>query len=168
MNLSKIKGIIEEAKAIFDSSEKTSSDILAFKEVFETYFDVDILQIAHHGSKYSSSENFLNLVKPEYAIISVGKNSYGHPSQEAIDRLNNAGVTTNSIYRTDNNGNILVGVSTVGKLSLVANHVQYTTYKFELWQIVLIGVGASAIIIYSPYLIKFFNVKKKGGKKAKK
>ena len=40
---------------------------------------------------------FLNLIKPEYAIISVGKNSYGHPSQEAIDRLNNAGVTTNSI-----------------------------------------------------------------------
>ena len=157
-----------------DGSKKLETDFVSkaqengYASFSETYFDVDILQIAHHGSKYSSSENFLNLVKPEYAIISVGKNSYGHPSQEAIDRLNNAGVTTNSIYRTDNNGNILVGVSTVGKLSLVANHVQYTTYKFELWQIVLIGVGASAIIIYSPYLIKFFNVKKKGGKKAKK
>lgn len=134
----------------------------------KTYFDVDILQIAHHGSKYSSSEDFLNLTKPEYAIISVGTNSYGHPSEETISRLNNAGVETKSIYRTDNNGNILVGISTVGKLSLVANHVQYTTYKFELWQIVLIGAGASAIIIYSPYLVKIFKVKKKGGKKVKK
>lgn len=132
-----------------------------------TYFDVDILQIAHHGSKYSTTENFLNLVQPEYAIISVGKNSYGHPSDETLERLENAGVSENCIYRTDNNGNILVGISTSGSLSLVANYVQYTTYKFELWSVVLICIGAAAIIIYSPYLVVIFKTNKKGGKKKK-
>lgn len=131
------------------------------------YFDVDILQIAHHGSKHSTTEDFLNLVQPEYAIISVGKNSYGHPSDETIERLENAGVSENCIYRTDNNGNILVGISTSGSLSLVANYVQYTTYKFELWTVVLICIGAAALVIYSPYLVVFFITKKKGGKKKK-
>lgn len=52
----------------------------------------DILKVGHHGSRYSSATTFLNKVKPEYAMIGVGPNSYGHPTQETISRLNSAGV----------------------------------------------------------------------------
>ena len=61
--------------------------------------DIDILKVAHHGSNTSSSENFLNQVKPEIAIISVGpNNSYNLPKNTILKRLENIGTT---IYRTD-------------------------------------------------------------------
>lgn len=67
---------------------------------------VDILKVAHHGSKYSSSEAFLNFIEPRYAIISVGAhNSYGHPHEETLQRLQAAAI---EIYRTDQNGTIRV------------------------------------------------------------
>lgn len=64
----------------------------------------DVLKIAHHGSKYSTSEEFLDAVSPQAAIISVGKNSYGHPNQEVLDRL--IGHKAN-ILRTDEIGDII-------------------------------------------------------------
>jgi competence protein ComEC len=63
-----------------------------------------VLKIAHHGSKYSSSEEFLNAVNPQEAVISVGKNnSYGHPAPEIINKLLKHGA---KIWRTDEMGNI--------------------------------------------------------------
>ena len=49
--------------------------------------DIEVLVVGHHGSRYSSTDAFLQQVRPETAIISVGDNSYGHPTQEAMDRL---------------------------------------------------------------------------------
>ena len=46
--------------------------------------DAEVLFVAHHGSKYSTSEEFLKEVMPEIGIISVGENGYGHPSMEAM------------------------------------------------------------------------------------
>ena len=63
-----------------------------------------VLKIAHHGSKYSTSENFLEKVKPAEAVISVGKNNYGHPSSEVIERLERNGV---KIRRTDQSGDVI-------------------------------------------------------------
>lgn len=63
--------------------------------------DVDLLKVAHHGSKYSSSEKFLAALQPEYAVIEVGKNSYGHPTVEALGRLANIGA---QVFRTDVEG----------------------------------------------------------------
>ncbi|MFA5080613.1 MAG: MBL fold metallo-hydrolase [Candidatus Paceibacterota bacterium] len=65
----------------------------------------DILKVAHHGSKFSSSNEFLSAVSPKLAIIEVGKNNYGHPSLEAIKRLEDNGI---KVARTDKNGNITV------------------------------------------------------------
>ncbi|MCX6736811.1 MAG: MBL fold metallo-hydrolase [Candidatus Parcubacteria bacterium] len=62
------------------------------------------LKVAHHGSKYASSSIFLNVINPAYAIIEVGKNSYGHPDPGTISRLEAIG---SQIFRTDQNGNIV-------------------------------------------------------------
>jgi competence protein ComEC len=48
---------------------------------------IDILKVAHHGSKYSSDEFFIQTIKPKYSIISVGENKYGHPAPEVITKL---------------------------------------------------------------------------------
>ena len=70
--------------------------------------DIEVLVVGHHGSRYSSTDAFLQQVRPETAIISVGDNSYGHPTQEAMDRLSRNGAT---VYRTDRQGNVLVTVN---------------------------------------------------------
>jgi competence protein ComEC len=62
-----------------------------------------VLKVSHHGSKNATSEEFLNKVNPEEAIISVGKNSYGHPAAELLDRLKNKSI---NILRTDEKGDI--------------------------------------------------------------
>ncbi len=62
---------------------------------------VTILKAAHHGSKYSTSEAFLDLVQPKEAVISVGKNSYGHPDSSVLERLWKRGII---VHRTDEEG----------------------------------------------------------------
>ena len=63
-----------------------------------------VIKIAHHGSKYASSGDFLERVKPEIAIVSCGAwNRYGHPNQAVLDRLRAANV---KLYRTDLQGEI--------------------------------------------------------------
>ena len=66
---------------------------------------VDILKVSHHGSITSSSESFLNLVKPQYSVVSVGNdNGYGHPSAFVLMRLS---VVGSIVLRTDLNGDII-------------------------------------------------------------
>ncbi len=67
-----------------------------------------VLKVGHHGSNTSSSPDFLDEVKPSHAVISVGKNSYGHPSPEVLDALKNAGLTNETIYRTDELGTLTI------------------------------------------------------------
>lgn len=68
--------------------------------------EVDVLIAGHHGSKNSTSEQLLECVKPEIVCISVGEdNPYGHPAAETLARLGEFGCT---VYRTDENGTILI------------------------------------------------------------
>lgn len=75
----------------------------------ETYplGDIEVLLAGHHGSKYATSEELLRAVTPEVGIISVGENSYGHPTYEAMERMAFYGMT---LYRTDLQGDILIRV----------------------------------------------------------
>ena len=66
----------------------------------------DVLKVAHHGSKHSSSLKFLEQVQPKVAVISVGAgNSYGHPHPETLERLDNVG---GKVLRTDELGAIKI------------------------------------------------------------
>ena len=65
--------------------------------------DIDILKVGHHGSKTSSSKDFINELNPKYSFISVGKNNfYGHPNKEVLDNLKSS-----KIYRTDQIGSVM-------------------------------------------------------------
>ena len=70
--------------------------------------DIEVLLVGHHGSRYSTSEELLETVTPEVGVVSVGSNSYGHPTRDALLRLTDAGVT---VYRTDLQGNIYITVN---------------------------------------------------------
>jgi beta-lactamase superfamily II metal-dependent hydrolase len=85
----------------------------------ETNLAATVLKVAHHGSKYATSENFLKRVfrpdapQPKAAIISMSEfNRYGHPNQDVLNRLKAAGVT--QLYRTDLQGDITI--TTTGKM----------------------------------------------------
>ncbi len=75
--------------------------------IIETYSDellkCDILKVGHHGSRFSSSDAFLDVVSPTYAVIQVGKNNYGHPTKETLDRLTAHGAI---VLRNDLDGAI--------------------------------------------------------------
>lgn len=58
------------------------------------YQNNHIGKVPHHGSKYSSSEDFIEEVSPKLAVFQVGRNNYGHPSSEVIERYQNAGCFT--------------------------------------------------------------------------
>lgn len=89
-----------------------------------------VLKVAHHGSKYATSKDFLDRVKPEVAIISCGEwNRYGHPAQAVLDRLKSLGPNV-KLYRSDLQGEITM--TTRGKQNdLVIKAAKET--KSDLW-----------------------------------
>ena len=113
---------INETKTVskIESKTETDSNIEVLytgdisSEIEAKFFDdlagrqrsrLRILKCPHHGSKYSSSEEFLNAYSPDMTVISVGRNNYGHPTKEAMQRITQNGST---IYRTDKKGAIII------------------------------------------------------------
>ena len=83
-----------------DATNKTE------KQILNEDIKVTVLKVGHHGSQYSSSNEFLDKVSPTYAIISVGKNNiYGHPKDITLKKLNKRNI---KIYRTDEMGTIII------------------------------------------------------------
>lgn len=66
--------------------------------------DVDILKVGHHGSRFSTGDEFLDVVSPEIAVFQVGKNNFGHPHPSVIDKCAEKGII---IYRNDLDGAII-------------------------------------------------------------
>ena len=87
---------------------------IAEKRLCELYSGTDklealVLKVAHHGSKTSSTNEFLEMVKPKLALVGVGKNNnFGHPNEGVIERLENMSC---KIYRTDNCGEIEIKIN---------------------------------------------------------
>ena len=103
------------ADAPFSVEEKLmqESQVGAFSPINVDLTSTEILKVAHHGSKNSTSESFLSyLSKVETAVISCGKdNDYGHPADELLQRLSRYSV---DVYRTDTQGHIIVTISADG------------------------------------------------------
>ena len=75
------------------------------KDILEKYnlSNINVIKVGHHGSKTSSSKEYINEISPKYSIISVGKNNrYGHPNKEVLNNLEQS-----KIYRTDIDGSIM-------------------------------------------------------------
>ena len=69
--------------------------------------NIDVLKVGHHGSKTSSGKEFIDVIKPNYSVISVGKNNrYGHPNKEVLNNLDDS-----KIYRTDQDGSIMFKIN---------------------------------------------------------
>ena len=93
----------------------------AEEELLQIYKNTDILnstvlKVPHHGSKTSSTLEFLNQVKPKIALIGVGKNNnFGHPNKEVLERLKSLEIRT---YRTDEVGEVSILVSKKGQIKV--------------------------------------------------
>jgi len=75
------------------------------KKILDYDIKSDILKVGHHGSSYSTLNEFLNKVNPKYAVIEVGKNNiYNHPTNDTLDKLSKRNI---KVYRTDINGTII-------------------------------------------------------------
>ncbi|MBR6808240.1 MAG: MBL fold metallo-hydrolase [Clostridia bacterium] len=107
-----MKASVDGASVMFtgDAETPVESDVL---ESFSGKLKADVLKVGHHGSTTSSSQKFLEAVAPDIAVISVGEgNTYGHPKEEILERLENLGIRT---YRTDKDG-VVVLVCRDGKI----------------------------------------------------
>ena len=94
-----------------DIDEKGEKTLIA-----DTDIKADILKIAHHGSRYSSCEKFIAVAAPKIAVIQVGKNTYGHPSEEVIKRLEEHKIT---VLRNDEQGAVGIRVNKAGGFGIV-------------------------------------------------
>lgn len=87
-----------------DISSDTEEE-LALRNELPTSGSVEVLKVAHHGSRYSTSADFLSALKPALAVISVGKNTFRHPTEEALTELTQQAV---KILRTDKVGEVTI------------------------------------------------------------
>ena len=85
---------------------------LAADPALKEQISCDILKVAHHGSKYSTSDAFLDAVSPELAVFQVGKNNFGHPSETVIEKCRQRGIM---IYRNDRSGAVGIFVEKDGR-----------------------------------------------------
>lgn len=109
--------------------------------------DIDVLKVAHHGSKTSTIQAFLDIVNPEYAVISVGAdNTYGLPTSETLERLSGT-VPENNILRTDKSGTIIIGVDSSGVI-IVAN-ADYSPMVIVWWQVVCGLMCVNVVVCFS-------------------
>ena len=106
-----------ETKFLFtgDIEDITQDDVRTqiYKQYIKTGdepYKINLIKAPHHGAYSGKLYNFYRTLEPEYVVISVGENSYGHPDQKTIDLLSNpkSGYRPRKIFRTDENGDIFV------------------------------------------------------------
>jgi competence protein ComEC len=98
-----LRFLYKETSILFTGDAEVGEETSMMED--KTLLDADILKVAHHGSDTSTCMHFLEKVSPKAAIISVGKNNFGHPSQDVLNRLADAGVQA---FRTDEAGAVIL------------------------------------------------------------
>jgi competence protein ComEC len=97
------KLIIEDKMFLLtgDASKEVEQRLIWRKKITD---DFDVLKVGHHGSKTSTSVDLLEVINPEVAVVSVGKNSFGHPDKGVMYEMEKRGI---KVYRTDKDGNVV-------------------------------------------------------------
>jgi competence protein ComEC len=144
-------------KIIFTGDATSTNErevINYYNSTFPNYsFNIDLLKVSHHGSNYSTSNDFLKLVSPKNAVISVSKdNSYNLPNSNLIERLNNFNVIT---YRTDKIGNIVAGYSN-GKFVITTNNGGISFY-FQWYLFAILIFCVLFVLIFYKKIEKIIN-----------
>lgn len=105
--------------------------------------NVDILKVSHHGSASSTSIEFLNIARPKYSVISVGKNSYGHPYTGVLENLKSV---KSNILRTDIEGEIIFSIG---------DNISYYSYsdrRIDVFSIIYFTVSVIIGLIITTYI----------------
>ncbi len=95
----------------------------------------DVLKVAHHGSKTASSKSFISKVLPKYAVVSCGKNIYGHPTDTVFNNFYDFGI---DLLRTDLIGNIVFKVNSDGELNLYSGQIYFSNLRLDIRYFILI------------------------------
>ncbi len=98
-----IKLCYDQTSILLTGDAESEAEERMLKEAVD--LDADVIKIAHHGSPTSSGEAFIDAVDPEAAVISVGRNNFGHPSDEVLDILEERSV---NCFRTDECGAVML------------------------------------------------------------
>ena len=111
---SQVVKVTSDNKSFLFTGDISSSVELDYIEKYGSELDVDVLKVSHHGSNSSTCDRFLQMVSPQYAVISVGfGNDCGHPTYDVLERLKNNDV---EILRTDKKDDIIFVVGDEYKL----------------------------------------------------
>ncbi|AEY66475.1 DNA internalization-related competence protein ComEC/Rec2 [Clostridium sp. BNL1100] len=97
-----LKLVYKNVKVLFTGDSGIPSEERMLKQGLD--LKADIIKVGHHGSPGSSSNDYIKAVKPEYGVVSVGRNNFGHPSQFVIDTFQENGT---KLFRTDENGAVI-------------------------------------------------------------
>ena len=126
--------------------EKYSEDVL----------DIDILKLAHHGSKYSNTIEFMKVTSPMHVVACVGENNYGHPADEVLNRLlDYNGKLFNELKTTKDNGNIIYTLDEEIIINEIKNIDDYNFSNYYIYSIMLM------IVIGYFFLLPYYKVWKK-------
>ena len=131
--------------ALFTGDISSETEAVLIDTYIDNELDVDILKVAHHGSAYSTSEEFLQATTPKYACISVGENTYGHPSNKLIDRIlqydDNCGSNLyDNLFTTNSHGNIIMSIDDDISVSAIKNIDDYNFVSYFVYAIIAIGI----------------------------
>ena len=124
-----------------DIDADVESDLI---EHYRDEIDCDVLKVAHHGSKFSSSTEFLSWSSPTYSVVSVGDNYYGHPHDETIDRILDSG---SHLVRTDIDGNVMFIVGNNFDLEMIHDKYIVIGLDLDIRYFCLIIVVISSLLI---------------------
>lgn len=129
---------------------------------YGNYLDADVLKVAHHGSKTASSADFLDVVTPDYALISAGvDNRWDMPHEDVIERLNTANVS--KIYATNSGSTISLGILDDGRIIVFQND---NSFKFDM--VIFVCVLAAGVLLVWGIIIKKPKNKKQTSAQKKK
>ena len=143
----------------------TEMEVMNFASSLGIDSDIDVLQIAHHGSRYCTSIEFLEYFKPVTALISVGENSYGHPSDEVYknileyDNLYNKDLISNT-HITKNVNNIIISVANDSNyvVGYIENVQNYLFISFVFVDLLFLAVALYKLL---DYILGYIELRKK-------